>query len=195
MNAGRLALQAHIALGRVGAVPAVIAITLMLGGAAWVWFAVMALDQGQQEHTLAQARQELQAPSAASVVLPEFGAEQNLRKYYDVLGDRSETERYLKTLFAIAAQTGISLDQGEYQGQLDKDSDTYRYQIFLPVNGSYGDIRRFCEQMLLALPFASLDELNFKRESASADALDASLRFTLYLKAEPRTTQQPGIMK
>ena len=192
---GRIALQARIGLIRVGVIPAVIAILLLLGAAAWIWFAVNARHQGRQEQALAQARQRLRVPPAAGVAAPELGAGQNLRKFYDVLGDRSESEQYLKDLFAIAAQTDLSLDQGEYQWQIDKNSSTYRYQILLPVKGSYSVIRRFCEQTLRALPFASLDELSFKRESVGEDALDANLRFTFYLKDRLRSPQEAGIAK
>jgi hypothetical protein len=192
VDLGSIALQARIGLIRVGVIPGLIAILLLLGAAIWIWFAIDARDQGKQEHTFAQARQELRVPPAAGVAAPELAAEQNMRKFYDVLGDRSEAEQYLKTLFAIAAQIDLSLDQGEYQWQFDKNSSTYRYQILLPVKGSYVVIRRFCKKTLRALPFASLDELSFKRESVGEDALDANLRFTFYLKDVLRAPQEAG---
>ncbi|MGA8146362.1 MAG: hypothetical protein WB870_02145 [Gallionellaceae bacterium] len=195
INPGRIALQARIVVTRIGLIPGVIAISILLGAAPWIWLAMNSRDQEQQELALAQARQALSAPSASDVAAQGSVAEQNLRKFYAVLGDRSETEQSLKTLFAIAAQTGISLDQGEYQWQVEKNSSTYRYQILLPVKGSYSAIRRFCEKTLQALPFASLDELSFKRESIGEDELDANLRFALYLKDVPPGPQGTGIEK
>lgn len=195
INPGRIALQARIVLTRVGVIPGVIALSLLLGAAPWIWLAMNARDQTQQEQTLAQARQGLNVPLAAGGAAQGSAAEQNLRKFYDVLGNRSEAEQNLKVMFAIAEQTGLHLDQGEYQMQLDSNGSTYRYQILLPVKGSYGAIRRFCEKTLLALPFASLDELSFKRESIGEDALDADLRFTLNLKYLLRTQQQTGMAK
>lgn len=185
INIGRIALQARIALTRAGVIPVALALTLLLGATPWISLALNARDGGQQ-HALAQAQQEQRAALPAAVAVRDAAPEQNMRKFYDALGDKSEAEQHLKTVFAIAAQTGLHLDQGEYQWQLDKNSSTYRYQILLPVKGSYGAIRRFCEQTLLALPFASLDELSFKRESAGEDALDANLRFTLYLADKAR---------
>lgn len=182
INAGRIALQVRIGLARIGVIPGVIAISLLLGTAPWIWFAMNVRDSGQQELALTQARHGLSALSAANGAAQRPVAEQNLDKFYAVLGNRSETEQHLKALFAIATQTGLSLDQGEYQWQVDKNSSTYRYHVLLPVKGPYGAIRRFCEKTLKALPFASLDELSFKRESAAEDEPDASLRFTLYLK-------------
>jgi len=185
-----IVLQLRIGLIRMGLIPGVIAISLLFGVATWGWLAINVRDQELQEHTLAQARQAPSVTLAASVVEREGAAEQNnLRKFYDALSDRAEAEQSLKTLFGIAEKAGLNLDQGEYKWQLDKNSNTYRYQILLPVKGPYGAIRRFCEQVLLALPFASLDEWSLKRESVGDDALDVNLRFTLYLKDVPHTPQ------
>ncbi len=190
---GRIALQARIALIRVGAIHGAIATLLVFGAAIWIWFAVNARAQDRQEHALAQVRQGLRVPLDAGVAAPEHAAGKNLRNFYAALGERSKTEQYLKVLFATAAQADLSLDQGEYQEQTEKNSNTYRYQIRLPVKGSYGAIRRFCEKTLLALPFASLDELSFKRESIDEDTLDASLRFTFYLKDKLHAPQEVGM--
>jgi hypothetical protein len=195
IDIGKIALQARIGLIRVGMIPVVIVILLALGAATWAWFVINARDQGQQEQALAQVRQGLREPSLTVVASPQSANGQNLHKFYDVLGDRSGTEQYLRTMFAIAGQTGLSLDHGEYQEQFDKNSGTYRYQILLPVKGSYRVIREFCERSLLALPFVSLDELGFKRESIDDDALDARLRFTLYLKDALRTIPEAGAAK
>lgn len=193
INPGVIALQARISLMRAGVIPCVIAIVLLLGATIWIWVAINARGQ-QQEQVMAQARQGPSAPLATGVVALE-GAEQNLRKFYAALGNRSESEQNLKVLFAIAAQMDLSLDQGEYQWRFDKNSSTYRYQILLPVIGSYGAIRQFCEEALLALPFASLDELSFMRESVGEDALSANLRFTFYLKDVPHAQQEAGVVK
>ena len=190
---GRIALQARIALIRVGVIHGAIATLLVFGAAIWIWIAVNARAQDRQEHALAQVRQGLRVPLDAGVAAPELAAGKNLRNFYAALGERSKTEQYLKVLFATAAQADLSLDQGEYQELTEKNSNTYRYQIRLPVKGSYGAIRRFCEKTLLELPFASLDELSFKRESIDEDTLDASLRFTFYLKDKLHAPQEVGM--
>lgn len=197
INLDRIALQASIGLIRMGVIPGVIAISLLFGVASWAWLAINMRDQALQEHTLAQVRQGLSVPLAAANVVDRgaAGEQNNLHKFYDALGDRSETEQSLKTLFDIAEQAGLNLDEGEYKWQLDKNSNIYRYQILLPVKGPYAAIRQFCEQALLALPFASLDEWSFKRESIGDDALDVSLRFTLYLKDVLRAPQPTGTVK
>lgn len=192
INPGTIALRVHIGLMRVGVIPGVIATLLLLGVAIWIGFAINTRVL-QQERILAQVQQGQREPLA--VTARESEAKQNLRKFYDALGDRSEAEQNLKVLFGIAAEMDISLDQGEYQWQFDRNSGTYRYQVILPVKGAYGAIRQFCEEALLALPFASLDELSFKRESVGEDTLDANLHFTFYMNDVPRVPQQAGMGK
>lgn len=190
-NFGRVALQLRIGLIHAGAIPCLIAMLLMLGAGTWLWLAAQAQSQTReaQEHALAQARQAVQAlkenPDAVAVAHNSV-AEQHLERFYAVLGEPAEAELHLKTLFAIAAKLDIQLDQGEYQWAFDKHSRVYRHQILLPVKGPYRQIRQFCEQTLLTLPFASLDELSFKRESIDEDEPDGSLRLTFFLKDAPR---------
>jgi len=52
-------------------------------------------------------------------------------------------------------------------------------------------VRRFCERVLLTIPFASLDEITFKREAVGNGSLDARLRFTLYLTDAPTVHVAP----
>jgi Tfp pilus assembly protein PilO len=172
----KMALQAHIRLIRTGAATPLIALLFLLGVAAWGAAALNARENSMRENSVAAEPATPAAPAQESL------DEQNLRQFYEALGNRSEIEQSLKTLFEIARQKGLSLDQGEYQWHFDKQSGIYRYQIELPVKGGYGAVRGFCSRVLEALPFASLDEWNIKRESAGDDAIDVRLRFTFYLK-------------
>jgi len=74
------------------------------------------------------------------------------------------------------------LNQGEYKAGYDKASRVSTYQIILPVKGPYQAIWQFAMQGLREMPFASLDEVSFRRDSIAEPAVEARLRFTLYLK-------------
>jgi len=56
----------------------------------------------------------------------------------------------------------------------------------LPLNGSYPAVWQFTLQVLAAIPFASLDEISFKREAIVETTADVKLRFTLYLNDKKR---------
>ena len=43
---------------------------------------------------------------------------------------------------------------------------------------------------LMAIPFASLDEINFRRDAIGSRTLEAKLRFTLYLNDVPAVAQR-----
>jgi hypothetical protein len=105
--------------------------------------------------------------------------------FYDTLGERRYAEQQVKTLFALAAKNGLALSQGEYRTAYDRNARLTTYQINLPVKGSYGAIWKFALGALLAIPFASLDDIGFRRDSIGDPNVEARLRLTLYLKDEP----------
>lgn len=106
---------------------------------------------------------------------------QRLHQFYDTLGEQGYVEQQVKTLFSLAHKNGLTLNQAEYQSALDNQGHFFTYTVSLPVRGTYSAIRLFCEQTLLAIPFAALDDISFKRDSADSQTPEAKLRFTFYL--------------
>lgn len=130
--------------------------------------------------TLEKTRQSL-ANVPASTAPVQSATEQHLQEFQDLLGDSRYAEQQVKTLFSIAAKNSLTLNQAEYKLAYDKNGAFRTYTILLPVHGQYGAIRAFCRQVLLAIPFASLDQVDFKRDNVNNTSLEAKLRFTLYL--------------
>jgi len=56
-----------------------------------------------------------------------------------------------------------------------------RYEIVLPVAGSYGQIRDFLKRSLAEIPVLSLDQLTLKREGKNENQLQAEMRLTLHM--------------
>ena len=188
-----MGLQLRLALARKGLIACAAGFMCVAGTAGLLWFMPhMRMQNTVQAQALAQARKQLRAPDIALQPALVSLAEQRLVQYYDVLGEKRYAEQQVKALFAIAHKTGLNLNQAEYKSGLDKNSRTSTYQIVVPVKGSYRAIRQFCEQTLLAIPFASLDEMSFKRETIGSNELEAKLRFTLYLADAPRLSQESG---
>lgn len=84
-----------------------------------------------------------------------------------------------------AKRNGLSLDQGDYQLQQTARERLLRYQIRLPVKGTYPQLRGFIGDVLQKVPAAALDDVIVKRESAGQPLLDARVTFTIFLGAEP----------
>jgi hypothetical protein len=176
VNLAALLLRVRIAVLRAG-VPGCLAVALCAGGvAAWAWL----LPQ-----RAAQARVSAQPlPSPASLVTApaQPSANQNLADFYAVLGEKRYAEQQVKVLFDLAAKSNLVLSQGEYKAGYDQASRVSTYQIILPVKGPYQSIWQFTMQGLRDMPFASLDEVAFRRDTIADPAVEARLRFTLYLK-------------
>jgi type VI protein secretion system component VasK len=108
-----------------------------------------------------------------------------LDAFYAALGPRRYAGQQVKTLFALAAKNGLSLSQGEYKSGYDSNARVSTYQVNLPVKGSYAAIWQFALGALSAIPFASLDDISFRRDGIQDPTVEARLRLTLYLKDVP----------
>ncbi len=89
-------------------------------------------------------------------------------------------EKDLNRIFEIAFKNQIDLPVGDYKWTLDKSTNISKYQITYPVAAEYGNIEKFIVQVLLELPWASLDSFSIRRESVKDDGVQADIVFTLH---------------
>jgi hypothetical protein len=61
------------------------------------------------------------------------------------------------------------------------ESRIERYEITLPVTGSYRQVRLFLQRAMHEIPVLSLDQVSFKRSSTGKNLVDAQLRLTLHM--------------
>lgn len=87
----------------------------------------------------------------------------------------------LRRLFDAAENANLELDRGEYRLTEIREANLRRYQLSLPVTGSYPDIRAFVTEALNADPALALGAISLRRDSIEAAELDAQLSFTLFL--------------
>ncbi|MFP3186041.1 MAG: hypothetical protein RXR20_20415 [Paraburkholderia sp.] len=76
------------------------------------------------------------------------------------------------------------MDKADYKLTHDTAGRFDTYTIIVPVKGDYARLRRFCEKVLLTIPYAALEDMRFTRNSANDQAVEASLRFTVFLRPE-----------
>lgn len=183
-----IVLQLRLWVQRRGAVAACSAALCVAGSGAWLWH----ITQLRQQH-VHQQRQQSQRQNEEQMTVASISPglplavhtaptdQQNLALFYDALGERRYTEQQLKTVFGLAAENGLSLAKGQYKSGYEQQAQLYTYQMILPVKGSYRAVWQFATQTLAAIPFASLDEISFKRDSIADNQPEAHLRFTLYL--------------
>lgn len=188
-----LILRLQLALQRLSWITLFAFALLALGLGAWLFWLPHLREQNQTtQSAISSVEQALRTPPVlvAAATQEPPGNEKNLDRFYATLGEQEYVEQQVKTLFALSKKVGLTLQQGEYKASLERQGRFHKYQIVLPVKGSYGLIRQFCESVLVAIPFASLDELNFKRDHISNRVLEAKLRFTLYLSSEALTPEK-----
>jgi hypothetical protein len=177
---GRLAstfLRLRLAILAAGPLAMAGALACLLGAAALAWL----LPQGRLLAAVhADAMRAATQPVA--VLAAPTTPDANLAAFQRALGERRYAEQQLRTLFALAAKSGLTLQQGDYRSAFDPAARVHTYQVTLPVRGSYKSIWRFAMMALAAIPFASLDEVNLRREAVGDASIDARLRFTLYLR-------------
>lgn len=79
-----------------------------------------------------------------------------------------------------AQRSGLALDSGEYQLQQSPNERLLRYQVRLPVKGTYPQLRAFVSEVLAKVPSAALDDVVVKRDGIGTPELEARFTFTLF---------------
>jgi hypothetical protein len=179
-------LRLRLGLAALGPIACGAAVLCLAGALALAW---LLPERALQDRRQAVALGLATLPQPLAVPAP-VSANENLALFYDTLGERRYAERQVKTLFTLAAKTGLVLSQGEYKGAFEQNGRFHTYQVNLPVKGDYGAIWQFGMLSLRAIPFASLDEINFRRDTIGQPTVDAHVRLTLYL-----ADQAPGALR
>ena len=176
-----LGLAAQISLLRLNRLNALLGLMAVLGLAAWVQARQQPIaDADSRQRALSQSG--LRSTTEPERADPGAAVQQAFLRLQAKLGDRAQTQQHVRSLFVIAAANDLALDQGEYKEILLPGGLGYQYQIVLPVKAPYRSIRKFCEQVLLTMPFAALAEVSLKRESVSDETVGARLEFILFLQ-------------
>jgi hypothetical protein len=196
-------LRLRLALRRVNPILAggVLLALALAAALAWTAFARTGLEReraafqahaAQRAAVVAAAERAAAAAALSAAVAPTAAAapdQDNLAAFYGTLGERRYAEQQVKTLFALAARSGLTLRQGEYKSAWDRGANVRTYQVNLPVKGSYAAIWDFAMAALRAVPFAALDDISFRRDAIGEPAVEARLRLTLYLRDTEATSQ------
>lgn len=139
--------------------------------AAALFFSNYVVRPLEQRNTLLAAKTN---PSVKS----QPGAEK-VAAVYEYLQQAEEPTDWLAKLHAIGAASGVQMKSASYKTQRT-DARIVRYEIVLPVAGSYGQIRDFLKRSLAEIPVMSLDQITLKREEKGS-AVHAEMRLTLHL--------------
>lgn len=149
-------------------------------------FAIMILYPLLQQRAQAQAQLEQQTARVNQPVaksLRSTPAEQ-LIEFYQFFPSQNSVPQQLDKIYRAAQVHGIQLAQANYAPSTEKRARLLRYQITLPVKGSYVQLRKFVATVLAAVPVASLDNIGFERQKIGDQTIDAKIKLTLYLDTQ-----------
>ncbi|WP_417615453.1 GspMb/PilO family protein [Oceanisphaera sp.] len=113
--------------------------------------------------------------------VPPAAPGQQVDDFYQALPAQMDATTAIDRIYVLAEQEHISLSRGEYALGVDPKTQLVRYQILLPVRGSYPQLRRFLHGLLAELPAVVLEEVDFRRKQIADAQLEGRIRMTLYL--------------
>ncbi|WP_028630843.1 MULTISPECIES: GspMb/PilO family protein [Pseudomonas] len=132
----------------------------------------LAADRAQLAAAATAVRPGTLASGASAAQLEEL--RRNLPAQLDATGA-------IDRIYALAQDEGIALARGEYALGLDPKTRLARYQVLLPVRGSYPQLRRFLHGLQAQLPALALEEVDLQRKQIADSELEGRIRMTLYL--------------
>src|SRR4051794_19241512 len=115
-NIGMLGLQARLTLVNFGASNSIAFLLCLIGAIVWLWpISLLQAQSATLQRALQQTDQSLRASTSMAPLVQQQSSEERLKNFYDVLGEKRYPEQQVKTLFAIARKTGLTLNQAEYK--------------------------------------------------------------------------------
>ena len=113
------------------------------------------------------------APSDASSGL-------TLPRFYRFFESSDDAPTQLARLHTIGKAAGLDLRSAQYR--VDRSGPRMlRYEITLPLAGSYTQIRSFLRNALAEIPVLSLDQVTLKKDRPGEGPVLADVRMTLHL--------------
>lgn len=109
---------------------------------------------------------------------------QQLEAFYQIFPQENSYPQWLEKLVSVAEKHGISLNEGEYKATRDKVGRLVSYQITLPLNGQYPQIRSLLADLPLELPAVALKNVQFERQKVASPNVEARIRLVLFLERE-----------
>lgn len=151
----------------------------LLGAAAAMEFGPLPAAQeklGALRASIAKARTQRNAPARGTADAASLLA---------ALPDRDALESSIAAIHHAAAVQGLVTTGAEYRSRKESGGELLRYEISLPLRGSYAALRAWLVELRSRLPALALDELSLHRTAAQMAQIEGRLRLALFLRARP----------
>ena len=104
-----------------------------------------------------------------------------LAEFYSRLQSQDDVPEVVRGIHRSARLAGLRFSRGDYRPQRDASGKLLRYQITLPLRGSYPNVRRFLAQALREEPALALEGVAFQTDESGGD-LETRVQFMLFIR-------------
>lgn len=139
--------------------------------------------QNKLEHTQKNMRKHSQKEILVQVA-PAQTSIQEIAMFYKQFPAGATLPKWLRLIDTTALKQHLVLNHGDYKLTQSKQGQLQRYEIVLPVSGSYVQIRQFIAEALQQLPALALSDLQIKRDNVMSPIVEARLVFVLFLQGD-----------
>ncbi len=110
-----------------------------------------------------------------------MSGDQALQAFYDFFPPIDSSPFWIRELVRIAKKQNVELSSSEYRLVNENDVRLARYEMILPVRGSYAQVRAFIADALETVPALAISTIAIKREAVTSEKLEVRLEINLYL--------------
>lgn len=147
------------------------------------YFAVIQPERARLETALRQTSA-LQLKRPVPVAQPDPAAAE-LGRFYARFPSQAVFPDSLGQLLKTAAAHALNVNDGEYTVARETTGRLVRFQIVLPLRGTYPQVRGFLTALAHEVPGMVLENARFERHEIGDPTLDVRLRLVLFLARVP----------
>lgn len=158
---------------------------LLLAAAAW--FMLVRTEEKEVAGTqlkLQALKQQLASKSSLPVD-SALNREEQLRVFYKGFAPADKLPESLKAIYKAAEKLDLALETGEYARVQSSHERLARFQVSLPVKGSFKQVLGFMDRVLQDNPGVALENAAFKRDKVDDEAVEAKLVFLVFMDTQP----------
>ena len=159
---------------------------LVLFVVAIIFFIGVVLPQDREIEVLKQRVETIKNRSPLQMNSKEgtdrrIGGDQALKIFYDFFPRIDSSPLWIGELVRVAKMHKVEINSSEFRMSHNEGSRLARYEMILPVSGSYSQIRAFIADALKSLPAMAITGVSIKRKSVKSTQLKMGLKVNLYL--------------
>lgn len=134
-----------------------------------------------EELDAAQARL---AQALQAAVRPSPTPSEQLAAFYDVFPTAHSLPETLRTLSQLARAHHLVLRAGNYHITDDHAGRLVRFEVTLPIEGAYPDVRQFIRAVLGQVHNAALDKLDVEKSQTDGSKAMTIVHFTIFVERD-----------